>query len=271
MELNIGTLDESVDEFGMPLFEARTKEFKIDGASVEAVLMAGGSGFKIYSVPDGVLLVVGREKKVFKEKDPLFSSIINYVNLRYHPANRQEEIKKNFDDLIRNLSAVKESVVQSDNLLMEEAGKGAIYTLILFDGCDLHDILHHSHWATNEVDKYEEIVKACDEYFKDGVESRELSFNEPGFLGKEDQPVLHLTSGVPYKDLFDKLSGIAEYKYPKHIPHISVTSNVDGFTGMTSYLVISKNGEEVKRYKFDATDEKSVEESLDSYGIVLFD
>lgn len=130
-------------------------------------------------------------------------------------------------------------------------GKDSIYTLILFEGCDLHDILHCSHFATDDVTEntLDQIVDVCKKYFESNPASKELSFMAEGTLGKMGQPVLFLTEGDPYKDLWDELCKVAQYKYPKFKPHISVTSNVDDFKGKASCLVISVNGE--VRYRFD--------------------
>lgn len=135
---------------------------------------------------------------------------------------------------------------------MQKAGEDSIFTLILFEGCELHDILHCSHFATDAMtpDTYEKIKAVCDEYFEKGVESKELEFNEAGELGKHKQKVLFLTDGNPYKDLFDKLDAVAPYKYSKFRPHISVTTNVDEFKGKAASLVISVNGEIKKKYDF---------------------
>lgn len=150
---------------------------------------------------------------------------------------------------IANLPTLKPRL-QSSDPMNKNAGKDSIYALILFDGCELHDILHCSHFATDKVEAYEDIKKVMDEYFKDGVESHELEFNNAGKLGKQDQTVLFLTDGDPYKDLLDKLKEVAEYKYDAFRPHISVTSNVDGFKGKASCIVLSVNGEIKKRYDF---------------------
>lgn len=134
--------------------------------------------------------------------------------------------------------------------LLEAQGFGSIYVMLMFEGCDLYEILHCSHFATDDLTKYDEIVKCCDDYFESGVIGRELTFDKKSSLGKEDQPILLLTKGDPFIDLKDKLSAVATYKYPKFIPHISVTSNVTEFTGKTSQLIISKDGQLVKKYAF---------------------
>jgi hypothetical protein len=154
---------------------------------------------------------------------------------------------------IANLPTLKKRLKSSDPL-NKNAGKDSIYTLIIFDGCELHDILHCSHFATDDVGAYEDIRKVMDEYFKDGVEAHELSFNEAGTLGKQNQTVLFLSEGEPYVDLLEKLKEVAKYKYSSFRPHISVTSNVDEFKGKVSAIVISVNGEIKDRYDFKHED-----------------
>lgn len=138
--------------------------------------------------------------------------------------------------------------IQSSDPLNKGAGQGSIFTLILFDGCELHDILHCSHFATDDVSSYKEIERVMDEYFKDGVKAHELEYKEEGQLGKHAQSVLFLTKGDPYRDLLEKLKEVAKYKYAQFRPHISVTSNVDEFKGKASCIVISVDGEIKKRY-----------------------
>lgn len=140
---------------------------------------------------------------------------------------------------------------------LQKGGEDSIFTLILFDGCELHDILHCSHFATDAMtpDTYEKIEAVCDEYFEKDRPSEELEFNEAGVLGKHDQKVLFLTDGNPYKDLFHKLDAVVPYKYSKFRPHISVTTNVDEFKGKAASLVISVNGEVKKKYDFKSEDQ----------------
>lgn len=143
---------------------------------------------------------------------------------------------------------IPKSRIMSADPLNKGAGKDSIFTLILFDGCDLHDILHCSHFATDDVSKYEEIKAVMDKYFEGDVKAHELEFKDAGQLGKHAQPVLFLSEGDPYKDLLEKLKEVAQYKYAQFRPHISVTSNVDEFKGKASCIVISVNGEIKKRY-----------------------
>jgi len=87
----------------------RTKELKINGDPVEAVLMAGGPGFKIYHASDSLVVVKGRKQIVFKEDDPDFKTVIRYVNLRYQPAGEHEKVKADFDALIKIAPEVSEA------------------------------------------------------------------------------------------------------------------------------------------------------------------
>lgn len=161
--------------------------------------------------------------------------------------NKSMDIEK----ALSSLAGLKKRLTSADPL-NKSAGEGSIFTLILFDGCDLHDILHCSHFATDDISKFEEIKKVMDEYFYDGVlpDANELSFKDSGTLGKHAQPVLFLTEGDPYRDLLEKLKKVAEHKYAEFKPHISVTSNVDEFKGKASCIVISVNGEIKKTYRF---------------------
>lgn len=135
--------------------------------------------------------------------------------------------------------------------LEKKAGKDSVYTLLLFEGCDLPDVLHCSHFATDDTtgETAQKIKEVCDQYFQGKTASHDLKFEKQGTLGKEGQPVLFLTDGDPYKDLFEKLKEVAEYKYPEFKPHVSVTSNVDAFKGKVAKLVISINGE--VKYTYD--------------------
>lgn len=143
--------------------------------------------------------------------------------------------------------------------MKKSGGEGSVYTLILFEGCELHDILHCSHFATDDISAYDDIKKACDEYFEKKPKSVELEFNDQGTLGKMAQPVLFLTSGDPYKDLFEQLKDVAAYKYPSFKPHISVTSNVDSFKGKVSKLVISVDGD--IKASYDLSNEEPMEKA----------
>lgn len=80
----------------------RTKELKINNEKKEAVLVAGGTGFKVYTVSglDGWALALGRQISFIEDKTPEAQTVANYVNLRYQPINSQESIKEQFTQLI---------------------------------------------------------------------------------------------------------------------------------------------------------------------------
>ena len=83
----------------------RSKELKIAGEKKEAVLVAGGSGFKVYAVSglNGWALALGRKISFIEDKTPAAQIVANYVNLKYQPINTQESIKDEFNQLIDGL------------------------------------------------------------------------------------------------------------------------------------------------------------------------
>lgn len=81
----------------------RTKSIKIQGSEVDAVLMCGGKGFKVYSHGDMLILSIGRKLLGFIEKDIQYQTIIDYVNLKYHNINLQDGIKTNFMELVKKV------------------------------------------------------------------------------------------------------------------------------------------------------------------------
>ena len=83
----------------------RSKELKIAGEKKEAVLVAGGSGFKVYAVSglSGWALALGRKISFIEDKAPEAQTVANYVNLKYQPLNSQEAIKAKFNQLIDGL------------------------------------------------------------------------------------------------------------------------------------------------------------------------
>lgn len=83
----------------------RSKELKIAGEKKEAVLVAGGSGFKVYTVSglNGWALALGRKISFIEEKTPEAQTVANYVNLKYQPLKSQEAIKEEFNQLIDGL------------------------------------------------------------------------------------------------------------------------------------------------------------------------
>lgn len=80
----------------------RTTELKIEGEKKEAILVAGGAGFKIYSASDldGWVLVIGRKVLVVRESSPDFKTVSRYVNLKYQPTSELDVIKNDFNSLI---------------------------------------------------------------------------------------------------------------------------------------------------------------------------
>ncbi len=96
---------------------------KIDGKEVEAILMAGGQGFKIYGVNgDSLVVVAGRNKLVVKEADPDFKIIMRYVNLRYQNIDQHDQIKKDFQQIVSKMSdGVGESVDEWGIPMTEES------------------------------------------------------------------------------------------------------------------------------------------------------
>lgn len=85
--------------------QMRTTELKINNEKKEAILVAGGSGFKVYTVSglDGWALALGRKISFIEDKSPEAKTVANYVNLRYQPINAQDSIKEEFTQLIESL------------------------------------------------------------------------------------------------------------------------------------------------------------------------
>lgn len=68
-------------------------------------LMAGGKGFKIYS-HDGDLIIKMKSRTViligdFQDHATNFQTVMNYVNLKYMPLNMHEQIKNNFQEVLK--------------------------------------------------------------------------------------------------------------------------------------------------------------------------
>lgn len=91
---------ESLDQFGVPLFEMRTKNIKVDGKEVEAVLMAGGPGYKIYSAGDAVVVQANKKTMVFRDGDPKQKTVLMFVNLKYQSLDQRDAITSDFMNLI---------------------------------------------------------------------------------------------------------------------------------------------------------------------------
>ena len=80
----------------------RTKELKVENKKTEAVLMAGGDGFKIYSVakPEGWAIVTGRKVNFFEDNSKYSETIVNYVNIQYHSIEMKDEITAKLNELV---------------------------------------------------------------------------------------------------------------------------------------------------------------------------
>jgi hypothetical protein len=88
----------------------RTTELKIGTEKKEAILVAGGPGFKIYSASgfDGWVLVLGRKVCPVTEASQDFKAISKYVNLKHQPINEQSTIIKTFESLVESLTAPRQ-------------------------------------------------------------------------------------------------------------------------------------------------------------------
>lgn len=79
----------------------RTKT--IDGQ--DCILVCGGPGFKIYSVPnsDSWLIFKGSIKLKLAPTHDIYKLVSQYVNLRYQPRDRQADIKAQFDAFLQTI------------------------------------------------------------------------------------------------------------------------------------------------------------------------
>lgn len=89
----------------------RTTEIKIEGTKREAVLTAGGPGFKIYTVLDldGWVIALGRKISVIEDNTPAAQTVADYVNIRYHSLNLHESIQNKFNELMGTLKEKHEA------------------------------------------------------------------------------------------------------------------------------------------------------------------
>lgn len=85
----------------------RTTKIKVGTEKKDAVLVAGGSGFKVYTASafDGWILVLGRKVVPVGDQSPEFKTVSKYVNLKYQPLAEQDSIKKSFERLLDHLKA----------------------------------------------------------------------------------------------------------------------------------------------------------------------
>lgn len=76
----------------------RTKSLKLNGNTIEVILVCGGPGFKVYhaiGIP-GYILKIGRNTVVSEEK-----IVARYVTLKYQPIVEQNSIIEEFDAFIK--------------------------------------------------------------------------------------------------------------------------------------------------------------------------
>ena len=97
----------------------RTTQLKIGKEKREAVLVAGGPGFKIYTANgiEGWVVVSGRQVHLIEASRPEFDAIGRYVNLRYQAQAEHEKIKLAFDNLLKAefSETSKEAPIESEN------------------------------------------------------------------------------------------------------------------------------------------------------------
>ncbi len=92
----------------------RTSEIKIEGQKKEAVLVAGGPGFKVYTVSDldGWAIAIGRKASFIADNTPAAQAVADYVNIRYHSLNLHESIKNKFNELVDVLKEKHEAPIK---------------------------------------------------------------------------------------------------------------------------------------------------------------
>jgi len=81
----------------------RSKLLKIGNEKREAVLVAGSSIYKIYSVTGlpGWVVASGRNLFTVDEENINFKTVNKYVNLKYQPSSQQQAIKDEFDNFVK--------------------------------------------------------------------------------------------------------------------------------------------------------------------------
>jgi len=97
----------------------RVTQIKIGPEKKDAVLVAGGPGFKIYSPngSSGWALTIGRKVFMVEEKDAEFKAISRYINLRYQPRDQQQAIKDEFDSIIKAKSSPISPTIQNPDIV----------------------------------------------------------------------------------------------------------------------------------------------------------
>lgn len=80
----------------------RTAQLRINGETKEGILIAGGPGFKVYSISgfEGWVVKIGRQVRLVEDGTPEFKVVSQYVNLRYQSTTKQEQIKNEFNDFL---------------------------------------------------------------------------------------------------------------------------------------------------------------------------
>ena len=96
----------------------RTKEIRIKNEKKEAVLVAGGSNFKVYTVSglNGWALSLGRNISFIEDQSPEAKTVAKYVNLKYQPINSQEAIKQEFSELLNIIGAKQKAPDQEPSV-----------------------------------------------------------------------------------------------------------------------------------------------------------
>ena len=76
---------------------------KINGKTIDALLIAYGPDYKLYSNEGRYILQTGREKTVFVKEDPEYKIVSQFVVLKYQDISEQENIKNRFLELVGRL------------------------------------------------------------------------------------------------------------------------------------------------------------------------
>lgn len=84
----------------------RTKQLKHDGQTIEAILVCGGPGFKVYFGSDSIGWLISIGRKVFNVSvdSRNFITVNRYINLKYQRPDLLEGIKKDFDAFLESLT-----------------------------------------------------------------------------------------------------------------------------------------------------------------------
>ena len=94
----------SSDVLNEIIYEMRTTQLKIGNEKREAILVAGGPGFKIYSaygIP-GWVVVIGKKVYIVDEKHAEFKTVGRYLTLKYQPQDQKQAIQDAFDLFVKS-------------------------------------------------------------------------------------------------------------------------------------------------------------------------